>query len=306
MDFRAMGCHMLALADADDERTTEMLARVPAWFEEWEESLSRFRDSSELNALNRAEGRAVAVSETLWHVLQHALQAAQASQGLVTPTVLDALVAAGYDRPFDSLAPSQPQAIAPTRIADWRNIELDATKRMVRLPRGARLDFGGTAKGWAAGEAARRLAEFSPALVDAGGDIAVTGARANGDKWVIGVADPFTPEQNLALLMIERGAVATSGRDYRRWVRDGKPQHHIIDPRTGAPAATDVLSATVIASSAVAAEVAAKAALILGSRAGLKWIEDQSDLAGMLVLEDGTLAPSSRFGEFVWSEETTA
>ncbi len=301
LDFRAMGCLMLALIDSATEDATEALSLVPTWFEEWEQALSRFRDNSELNALNRADGKPFRASETLWQVLQASLQAAQASDGLVVPTLLDAVQAAGYDRSFDSLAKSMQQPAHNAPIADWHSIELDEKNRTIRLPRGMHLDFGGIAKGWAADLAKARLASIAPALVDAGGDIAIS-ARANNEEWPIGIADPFQPESDLELLMVERGGVATSGRDYRRWQRNGKWQHHIINPRTGEPADTDVLSATIVAPTTQQAEVAAKAALILGSRAGLELIQARENLAGLLVLEDGTIVRSSAIEKFIWRE----
>ncbi len=312
LDFHAMGCQMLALIDSDDADATEALTQAPVWFAEWEASLSRFRDDSELSALNRAEGHAMRVSETMWQVIQAAMHAARESDGLVTPTLLDALQAAGYDRSFDrghlgeSLDLLSGQTARSTEIGDWHAIECDAKTRTVRLPRGMHLDFGGVAKGWAADQAAQRLAAIAPTLVDAGGDISISDARANGEPWSIGVADPFKPESDLELLMVHQGGVATSGRDYRRWQRGGKWQHHIIDPRTGAPAETDVFSATVIAPTTHQAEVAAKVALILGSRTGLSWLEARSDLAGLLVLEDGRVIQTSRLASFLWSEPVTS
>lgn len=313
LEFRAMGCQMLAVIDSDDASAREALAQVPVWFAEWEASLSRFRDDSELSVLNRAEGTSFRVSETMWQVLQAAMRAASRSDGLVTPTMLDALQAAGYDRSFDLLNSlggrprplPRRQAAGSTQIADWRGIRLDAKTRTVRLPRGMRLDFGGVAKGWAADQAARRLSAVAPVLVDAGGDIAISTAQVNGERWPIAVADPFKPDSDLEMLMVDHGGVATSGRDYRRWQRDGKWQHHIIDPRTGAPAETDVLSATVIAPTTSAAEVAAKVALILGSQDGLQWIEARRELAGLLVLEDGRVVRSRRMDDYVWRESAT-
>jgi thiamine biosynthesis lipoprotein len=217
--------------------------------------------------------------------------------------LLDAVQAAGYDRSFDLLDRSSERAARSTEIIDWHAIELDETNRTVRLPRGMRLDFGGVAKGWAADQATRRLGDIAPALVDAGGDIALSGARMNEEAWSIAVADPFKPDSDLELLlMVYRGGVATSGRDYRKWQRDGKWQHHIIDPRTGASAKTDVLSATVIAPTTQDAEVAAKAALILGSRAGLEWLEARENLAGLMVLDDSQVIHSSRLHNYFWSE----
>lgn len=304
LDFRAMGCQMLVLIDSDTAEATEMLAKVPAWFEAWERSLSRFRDDSELNALNRADGDPMNVSEMLWQVLDAAIAAARESAGLVTPAVLDAVRAAGYTTSFDLLGSSANAegALVGKPTIDWHAIERDEKNRTVRLPQGMHLDFGGVAKGWAADQAAHRLSVIGPVMIDAGGDIAISALRSNGEPWSIGPANPFEPESDLEILMVERGGVATSGRDYRRWQRNGKWQHHIIDPRTGAPAETDVLTATVVAPTTRDAEVAAKVALILGSRAGLGWLEARASLAGLLVLDDGRIVKSSRLQNLLWSE----
>ncbi len=164
-------------------------------------------------------------------------------------------------------------------------MQLDRRRRTASLANGARLDLGGFAKGWAADEAARRLGRLAPALVDVGGDLAVSGPRRDGSPWPVAVGDPRDPERVLGVVQISRGGVATSGRDFRRWGRDGKA-HHIIDPRSGQPAQSDLLTATVLAPSASRAEVAAKVLLILGSRAGLDWIEARPGLSGLFVRED--------------------
>jgi thiamine biosynthesis lipoprotein len=121
---------------------------------------------------------------------------------------------------------------------------------------------------------------------------------ASGERWPIGVANPLSPDDDLELLLLAGGGVATSGRDYRRWQRDGVWYHHILDPRTGRPAETDVLSATLVAASARAAEVAAKVAFILGSRDGMAWIQARPNLAGLLVLEDGRVMRSNNLRHY--------
>lgn len=300
--FKAMGSQMLAVLDSADDVASTALAQVPAWFEQWEQCLSRFRPDSDLSKLNHRAGHCVPVSKTLWEVLSVALAVAQQTDGLVAPTLLSALLAAGYDRSFDQLSahadkPANPPSLA--LLGQWRNIKLMRNHR-VCLPAGVTLDFGGVAKGWAAQQAMRRLQQHGAALVDAGGDIAVSGLRADGSKWPIAVANPLAPEEELELLMLTEGGVATSGRDYRRWQQAGVERHHIIDPRTGQPAATDVLSATIIAKDALAAEVAAKTVLILGSAAGMEWLERHPNLAGLLVLEDGASLPSKRLAQYLW------
>lgn len=293
LEFRAMGCHMLAALDRDDAEADAQLAAVPEWFEEWEQQLSRFRPDSDLMRMNAAGGVTNA-PPALWAVVRSALQAARESAGLVQPTLLDALVAAGYDRTFAELAPERSARVQPAATADWRTIKLDAKSHSITLPAGVHLDLGGVAKGWAADQAARRLAASGPALIDAGGDIAVSGPMADGATWPIAIANPLVPDASLGNIMLVRGSVATSGRDYRRWQKGGVAQHHIIDPRTGQPAQTDVLTATIIAADGPTAEVAAKVALILGSRAGMAWLEERPTLAGLLVLEDGRVLQSHR------------
>ncbi len=297
--FRAMGCHMLAAIDRDDVEAEARLAAVPGWFEVWEQQLSRFRADSDLSRLNAAAGQLVVVPPALWDVIAIALDAARQSDGLVRPTVLAALEAAGYDRSFADLAPDGVATPAPGRPADWRTIVLDQRSHAVRLPVGVRLDLGGVAKGWAADQAAQRLGAAGPALIDAGGDIAVSGPMADGAPWPIAIANPFAPQESLGLLLLTQGAVATSGRDYRRWMRGGAAQHHIIDPRTGQPAQTNVLSATVVAPDGPSAEMASKVALILGSRAGLAWLDARPILAGLLVLDDGRILRSRRMDSYL-------
>jgi thiamine biosynthesis lipoprotein len=160
--------------------------------------------------------------------------------------------------------------------------------------------LGGMAKGWAVERAARWLARVGPALVDAGGDIAVSGPRVAGEGWAIAVADPFAPECELALLTLLSGVIATSGRDYRRWQQAGTWHHHIVDPRTGRPARTDVVTATVVAPTAWQAEAAAKAALILGGRDGLAWIDRHPPLGVLLTIEDGSVLRNRLLDAYLW------
>ena len=302
LDFKAMGCHMFVALDLPEDQHVE-LGQIPGWFETWEQSLSRFRETSELNQLNRSAGAPFQLSETLWEVLRESLTSEQLSHGLVTPAILDALVMAGYDRSFDQLktSPSELPSNSLDPAGFLSGVQLNEATRTVCLPIGLHLDFGGIAKGWAAGQATLRLSAFGPALVNAGGDISISGPQSNGEAWPIGITDPFDPDSSLEVILIKRGSVATSGKDYRRWQRDGVWQHHIIDPRTGMPAQTDVLTATVIAPSAVEAEVAAKVVLISGSQSGLQWLDAYPTLAGMLVLEDGRHLYSERMSEYIRS-----
>jgi thiamine biosynthesis lipoprotein len=300
LGFHALGCEVnLWLAHSHASIATRALARARSEVERLENTLSRFRTDSELSILNANPGRDVAVSQALWSCLTTALDGAQRTGGLYDPTILDALEAAGYDRTFPDLEDRRAESgWQPSIRPGWQSIRLDHRTHTVRLPRGVRLDLGGVGKSWIAERVADQLERFGPCLVDAGGDIAVRGAPPSESGWIIGVADPRCPERDLALLTVVERAVATSGIDYRRWTQNGADRHHIIDPRVGEPARTDLLSITVLAPSADEANVYTLAALIRGSTEGQRYLEQQRDVEGLLVRADGKVLRTRGFAQF--------
>jgi thiamine biosynthesis lipoprotein len=262
IQFKAMGSHMQAWLSAPSAEEAQILAAVPAWFEEWEQILSRFRPTSELSALNAHSGEWFKASPILYEVVADAREASEFSNGVFNPLVLNALEAAGYDRSFDKDAPDDDRPLSAAQsVPAWELIQLDDEREAILLPQGARIDLGGIGKGWAAQMAADKLAAYGPCLVDAGGDLAAHGSPDEQGGWVVNV--PTLDESNtlMTLLLVDQ-AVATSGTDYRNWQRDGKQFHHLIDPRTGRPAQSDILRATVIAPDASEAVVWAKVSLI--------------------------------------------
>jgi thiamine biosynthesis lipoprotein len=300
--FRAMGCELALWLAADEAGAAAPLAAARAFVATAEARLSRFAPDSELSRLNARPGEPVRVSELLWQAIETALAGARHTAGLYDPTLLDALEAAGYDRSFagglDAPTPTRP---LPVRRAGWADVRLDRAARSVTLPPGLRLDLGGVAKAWVAERVADRLAPHGPCLVDAGGDIALRGAPPGQGGWPIGVADPRRPDADLAVLVLRDRAVATSGIDYRRWQRGGSTQHHIIDPRTRRPAATDLLSATVVAADAAEANLHTIVALLLGAREGLAYLMRQDGVEGLLVQQDGALRATAGFAGHVHS-----
>lgn len=302
IQFRAMGCQMSAFLDSSSSKSEELLLRVPEWFEEWEQVFSRFRPDSELSLVNQQSGTMLTVSDTFWKVLELAISIEKNSHGLVTPLILPALETAGYTVSFEQMSdefslPSQLPG-SPTGILD--NGFLYPESRQVRLPLGFRLDFGGIAKGWAANKAIERLSTCGPALVNAGGDIAISSLQNQGHAWLIGIINPFQPEMDLGSIEVGHSGVATSGRDFRQWKQDGILRHHIIDPRTGLPAETDLLSATIIAPDVIEAEMAAKIVMILGSQTGIEWLNTQQNLSAILVLADGTVLETVNMENYNW------
>jgi FAD:protein FMN transferase len=286
--FSCMGSEArLVLEGAPDGAAAE----CRAFLERFEAALSRFRPDSELCVLNAHPAPTVPVSPLLLVAVAAGLWAAARTHGLVDPTLVDALEAAGYahSRPAAELALGEALAGAPPRAAAcpapdarWREIWIDRARSVVTRPAGVRLDTGGTGKGLAADLLADRLAGLGRWAVDCGGDLRVH-APAEA-PFAVEVAHPLTGEV-AHRLSLTGGAVATSGLDVRLWRRaDGRPAHHLLDPATGEPAWTGLVGATALAPTALEAEVLAKAALLSGPAGAHRWLRDHG---GLTVRDDG-------------------
>jgi FAD:protein FMN transferase len=252
---------------------------------------SRFRPDSELSKMNQSGGQWVRIGPVFLEALQAALWAARATGGLVDPTVGGSLRAIGYDRDFKSLAEDDPSPLRLQVVPGWQALDLDRDQSRVRVPKGVELDLGATAKGLAADKAAvaaRKAAGEGGVLVSLGGDISVAGPPPEGG-WLVLVTDDATREDDKtgALVSLGQGGLATSSTTVRRWRREGRLLHHIIDPATGLSADSPWLFVTVTANTCLEANAAATAAIILGE-AALEWLARQK-LPSRLVRLDHTV-----------------
>jgi thiamine biosynthesis lipoprotein len=295
--FRCMTTEIeLYLRNDDRKIAAEALDAVEDFFYRVEARFSRFRVDSELSYLNRASGSKVQVSSDLCELVELATAAAASSGGVFDPAMIGALESAGYDRSIEEIreetarpaAHSQHIQGAPAPWARPRthDIQVDRMASTVALPEGVRLDLGGIAKGWAVDRAGAMLEALGPGLVNAGGDLRAWGDQPGvGEErgWLAAVDNPNSPGTDAAWLWIRDGALATSSTVTRRWAGG----HHLIDPRTGRPAETDLASVTVSAPTVTQAEVAAKVVLILGRSAGMAWLGDQPGLEALAVTEGG-------------------
>jgi thiamine biosynthesis lipoprotein len=265
-----------------------------AWLSACDARLSRFRSGSELAVLNRDPRRTVPASTLLRAAVGAAVWAARRTGGLVDPTVLDALRRAGYVRSLagvvapdvrEAIAAAPPRAPAgPHPAARWRAIAVHDRAGTVVRPARLQLDLGGTGKGLAADAVAHRLGRRARFAVDCGGDLRAGGTEVDDHPFEVEVAHPFTGEA-VHRLWLGRGAIATSGIDARVWRRpDGSFAHHLIDPATGEPAWTGLVSVTAFGPSALEAETTAKAALLSGPAAARELIRAHG---GLLVHDDG-------------------
>ncbi len=289
--YRVMGATLEVVAP---DSATEAGPLVKALFDDWDLRFSRFRADSELSRVNAAAGRTVAVSDVFIEVIRAAVAAAHATDGLFDPTVGARMIALGYDRTFVELPADSAtgRALAPWTAGAWRSIEIDPLASTVRVPSGTSLDFGGIAKGMAVDAALDLLADqgIGPTAVDAGGDLAVRGTPPSLDAWPIALVEA----DDVPAVRIADGALATSSTTRRRWRVSGEDRHHLLDPRTGLPAASGLRSVTVLATSCRVAEVAAKTALLLGREDGERFLATHG-LSGVLVTDAGSALPVGRW-----------
>jgi thiamine biosynthesis lipoprotein len=276
--FEAVGTTCELYVDAE-ESTAVRLALLAAEGEvlRLEAMLSRFRPDSELSRLNR-EGSLRAGPELLELTLL-ALAARDSTRGRFDPTVLPALIAAGYDRSFDALVAGEHSDCADAAPGGG-GARLDREAGTIELDRGVQLDLGGIAKGWIADRLSGRLDAHGPALASLGGDMSASRPPAGG-TWPVGVDVPG----GQVTLALGSGGLATSGRDRRRWLRGGEERHHAIDPATGRPSSTNLVRVTAAAGSGVDAEVCATA-LLLAGESSARQEADHLGVACVLVTSD--------------------
>jgi len=258
--FRAMGSDVhVIVVDGPPGLGGQARRRI----DELERRWSRFLPHSEISRLTARAGEWVTLSADSLLLVARAVDAWRLTVGRFDPTVLGAVIRAGYDRSFELLGPDP--ADGHSRLTTGAaGIELDGDR--VRLPAGVGFDPGGIGKGLAADlVVAETLAAGAAGVcVNLGGDLRVAGRPPDGSAWTVAVEHPSSPEP-LTLLGLHDGAVATSTTLRRRWASGGNERHHLIDPWTGEPSASDLTLAAVVARDAWAAEVLAKAVLLRGA-----------------------------------------
>jgi FAD:protein FMN transferase len=292
-------CSVFVTGPAGDRSAQDAVDAARERLLAWHDRFTRFHPDSELSRLNADPRAEVAVSADMATVVAAALDAARATGGLVDPTLVDEIEAAGYDSDLaDSLPPAVALALAPARgpaaaspARRWTQVAVDHASQTVTRPPGVRLDPGGIAKGVFADLLAHDLAGHAAFAVDCAGDVRVGGTTRV--RRAVDVADPFGRGALHTFGLVDGGA-ATSGIGRRSWLgADGRAAHHLLDPATGRPAYTGIVQATALAATAGHAEALAKAAVLAGPASASRWLAG----GGVVVFDDGShelVAPPRR------------
>ena len=305
--FRSMATDVVLQVERPGPQANRALDAAAALFGRIERACTRFDDASPLMRANADPRRWHEVPDELYAAVQAASLAHESTVGRFDPRILTALKGLGYDVTFSEVRPTGPDSgtapsSSPRCRGTWRP-GLDARRRRIRIGPDP-IDLGGIGKGLAVTWAARLLAEHGDAvLVEAGGDLQAVGHGPDGDGWQVGVEDPAGGTQPVAVVRLADGGVATSSIRLRHWERGGRQVHHILDPRTGRPADSGLVSVTVVDAHAGAAEVWSKALFVVG-RGSLRGYAEEHGIAALWVDEDGWLGVSPAMQEFlVWRRD---
>jgi thiamine biosynthesis lipoprotein len=301
LTFDAMGSHVRFLigeppAGADLPSAAEAAEGARRFVQSFDAALSRFRPESELCALNEDPRERVPASPLLRRAVRAGIWAAEASGGLVDPTLVGEIERVGYGdtragltgAPLGEALRSAPprRPARPRPDSRWRELAVDEEAGAVVRPPGLRFDTGGSGKGLAADLVAARLRGYPRFVVDCGGDIRIGGAGALTWPYEVFVEHPLSGER-AHLIRLGFGGIATSGLNVRIW-RDerGRFVHHLLDPASGDPAWTGLVGATALGDTALEAETRAKAALLSGPVEGRRILAAKG---GLIVHDDGAV-----------------
>lgn len=279
MRFTAWGVSGTVVVD--NEKYAELAeATLWRWIDVGNRTVNRFLETSELRAINADPWATHTVSEQFISFFDAAREAFYESEGLCTPTVLDALEAWGYNADIDEVqrdGRSVPATLSPAPPLSAVTLNRDSRQLS---PNGVRLDFGASAKAFVADQVAREVGRHTPVLVELGGDVAVGGAVR---PWSVGVAEDA--EHIGAPIGITSGGVATSSTLVRHWSTETGCAHHIIDPRTGTPVDSPWRTVSVAANSCLTANTYSTASLLWGEEA--LYYVTQAGWAARFVDHDG-------------------
>jgi thiamine biosynthesis lipoprotein len=253
-------------------RTRDLaIERAFAWFDRVESVCSRFDAGSELRRLCATHGVEVEVSPMLFEAVRFAVVVAAETEGAFDPTVGVRMEARGFNRDYRDGAVVR-SGVRHEEPTSYRDVVLNESARSVRLERALLLDLGAVAKGLAIDMAVQELRSLVNFVVDAGGDLYCGGHNAAGQPWTIGIRHPRERNALLTRVSLTDAALCTSG-DYERRVSEGADgEHHVLTPATGV-SPRDVISASVIAPTAMVADALGTAAFVLGCAEGLALLE---------------------------------
>ena len=268
--------------------SSEQLDELVGLCEHFESTLSRTIETSDVSRINAAGGEPVEVEDATAELIGLALDYSRASGGLFDITI--GAVTRLWDF-HEQLVPAPEDIAEALGHVGYERVQMDGTKVQLSDPLAA-IDLGGIAKGYVADVLCDRLASWgvTSGYVNLGGNVKVIGTKPDGSSWAIGVREPdpdASDASSVARVLLEGGSVVTSGLYERQFERDGQRYWHILDPRTGYPVESDLVSATIVSERSIDGDGFTKPLFMMGSQQALAWAEEHPQLKLLLVDQTG-------------------
>lgn len=262
----------------------------------YEQLLSKTIAASDVSRINAARGAAVTVDPETWEILKRAKEISRLTEGAFSITIAPVTALWTFTGTDTNTVPNDETRLAVLPLVDDEKIEL-GKNNTVTLPAGMQIDLGGIAKGYIADKVAALIREKAYAgIVSLGGNVYTVGVKPDGSRFGVGITNPEKPSTSKAVIYTESCTVVTSGTYERGFNFGGVRYHHILDPKTGWPAQSDLVSATFVMDSSMTADALATACIVIGSEKALRLAESQG-LDAMFILQDGSVLFTPGFEE---------
>lgn len=251
-------------------------------------TLSAVKEDSEVSKINKSDGSFAQVSNEVLEQLNAALEVSHRSGGAFDISILPLAALWGFGTE-GARVPSGEEIEAARRYVDYRRIEVSGSS--VRLTEGMSITLGAIAKGYAS-QALADLFEgrgISSALVSLGGNVQVVGSKPDGSKWRIALQDPVNAGETAGILELSDVAAVTSGGYERYFEQEGKIYHHILDPKTGSPSESGLVSVTIVCENGMTADALSTALFVLGEGEAIEYWRNFGGFEALLITDDGRL-----------------
>ena len=278
------------------ENASSVMNDAVALIQRLDKTFSVTNKDSDIAKLNDAHGKAVAVSNDTFELLQRSLEFSKETDGLFDISIYPLVKAWGFTTEDYHIPDEQEREKALANV-DYKKIKfLDGNK--VQIDAGMEIDLGAVAKGYLSQKLMELLKEqgIESAIVSLGGNVQALGEKEGWNPFVVGITDPADGSSLYGTIEVENQAVITSGIYQRYFEEDGKRYHHIMDRRSGMPADNTLASVTVISSDGVMADALATALYVMGDTKAREYQEAHPEIQLILIYKDGSYWQSENAG----------
>ena len=254
----------------------------------YEQMLSKTIPGSDVSRINQAAGKAVTVDPETWEILRRAKEISALTGGAFSITIAPVTALWTFTGTETNIVPTDEKRLSMLHLVDDQKIEL-GENNTVTLPAGMQIDLGGIAKGYIADKVSELVREKAYAgIISLGGNVYTVGKKPDGSCFSVGITNPEATYTYKGVIYTESCTVVTSGTYERGFNLGGVRYHHILDPQTGWPAQSDLVSATFVMDSSMTADALATACIVIGSEKSLELAASQG-LDAMFIKKDGTV-----------------